>query len=32
VVGAVVITRNRDDFEALRGEESFELLVWDARA
>jgi predicted nucleic acid-binding protein len=31
-VGAVVITCNRDDFEALRKAEAFELVVWDARA
>lgn len=31
-VGAAVITCNREDFEALRAEESFELVVWDARA
>ena len=30
-VGAAVITCNRADFEALRAEESFELVVWDAR-
>lgn len=31
-VGAVVITCNRDDFEALRREEAFDLVVWNARA
>lgn len=31
-VGAVLITCNRDDFEALRSEESFELVVWNARS
>lgn len=28
-VGAVLVTANRDDFETLRAEEHFELLVWD---
>jgi predicted nucleic acid-binding protein len=28
-VGAVVVTCNRGDFEVLRKEEPFELLVWD---
>ena len=28
-VGAVVVTCNRQDFEVLREEEPFELLVWD---
>lgn len=28
-VGAVVVTCNRQDFEALREEEPFDLLVWD---
>jgi predicted nucleic acid-binding protein len=31
-VGAVVITCNRDDFETLRNEEPFDLVVWDAQA
>jgi len=30
-VGALVITCNGDDFEALRSEERFELLVWNTR-
>jgi len=31
-VGAVVITCNRADFEVLRGEESFDLVVWPERS
>ena len=27
-IGAVVVTRDRTDFEALRKEEAFDLLVW----
>ena len=31
-VGATLITCNGDDFETLRKEEAFELVVWSARA
>jgi predicted nucleic acid-binding protein len=31
-IGATLITCNRDDFETLRKEQRFELVVWDARA
>ena len=31
-VGATLITCNGDDFETLRKEEAFELVVWPARA